>query len=59
MVKKEKIKLLLKENKLEEIKDFNKNSIQNILIEILEEEINDFYYDKNIEYLRNITMNNY
>ena len=55
MVKKEKIKLLLKENKLEEIKEFNKNSIQNILIEILEEEINDFYYDKNIEYLRNIT----
>ena len=32
MVKKEKIKLLLKENKLEEIKEFNKNSIQNILI---------------------------
>ena len=54
MVKKEKIKLLLKENNLNEIKKFNKNSIQNILMELLEEEINDFDYEKDIEYLKNI-----
>jgi len=54
MVKKEKIRLLLKENRLEEINNFNKNSIQNILIELLEEEINDFDYDKDIEYIKNI-----
>lgn len=54
MVKKEKIRLLLKENKLEEINNFNKNSIQNILVELLEEEINDFDYYKDIEYIKNI-----
>jgi len=54
MVKKEKIRLLLKENRLEEINNFNKNSIQNILIELLEEEKNDFDYDKDIEYIKNI-----
>jgi len=54
MVKKEKIRLLLKENRLEEINNFNKNSIQNILIELLEKEINDFDYDKDIEYIKNI-----
>lgn len=54
MVKKEKIRLLLKENRLEEINNFNKNSIQNILMELLEEEINDFDYEKDIEYLKNI-----
>lgn len=54
MVKKEKIRFLLKENKLEEIKSFNKNSIQNIIVELLEEEINNFDYYKDIEYIKNI-----
>lgn len=54
MEKKERIINILRENKLEELDKFNQNSISNILIEILDEEINTFDYEKDIDYLNEL-----
>lgn len=54
MEKKDRIQLILKENNLDELENFNKNSISNIILEIFEEEITNFNYENDIDYLENI-----
>ena len=54
MDKKKKIKDIFKENKLAELDKYNKNTIGNIIIEILKEEIDVFSYTSDINYLENI-----
>lgn len=51
MVKTEKIKNIIKSGNLEGLNKYNSNTICNSCIEILEEEINNFSYDKDIDYL--------
>lgn len=54
MTKKEKIFKLLKENNVDDIFKFNKNSTGNLLLEILDDEITNFDYEKDIEHLKTL-----
>lgn len=54
MDKKEKVILILKENNIKLLNQFNNDSIENIMLEILNEEIDNFDYQKDIDYLLNL-----
>ena len=56
MEKKDRIKEIFKNNNIEELDKYNKNTIGNIILEILEEEINDFTYESDINHLENILL---
>ena len=54
MVKKNQIKEVLKENDIDELDKFNKNSMEILFLNILEDEMNNFNYENDIEYLDNL-----
>lgn len=54
MVKKDRIKEALKNNNFEILNKYNKNSMEMIFLSLFEEEMNDFNYENDIDYLDNI-----
>ena len=54
MEKKDRIKEILIKNNLEKLDKYKNDTLGNIFIQLLEQEINDFNYEKNIDYLETI-----
>ena len=54
MEKKERVLNLLKHNNLEALKRLNKNTVLNIILDVLDEDLDNIDYEEDITYLKNI-----